>query len=171
MLQQPQPADPETGSAVFRADLDALWEPAAIAREEGWGRFDLDNLTTVVLMYAFRADGTKDHYFIRLGGQYYNGWPPTVAFVEPVLWSEPGGPSRWWPEINPTPPWLGMHLTHPLSGKPGQLVCFSFTAQYYMTAHQPSEDAVWDPLKHTVCATLTRLQEVLRPPYYKKPTA
>jgi hypothetical protein len=170
MLPRPEPVDAQVAAATFSAHLDELWEPGGIAHTHGWARFDVDPLSTIVTMRAERADGTKEHYFVRLGAVYYDAWPPTVAFVEPDKWMQGHVASRWWPQIT-LPPWLGMHLHHELGGRPGQLVCFTFTAEYYMTGHSPNAEAVWKQGVHTVAATLARLQEALRQPYYQKPSA
>lgn len=169
MLATPVPLDVQVASATFEQHLNELWE-SPLRSDNGWERVVLDPLHCIVKIWACRPEGIKEQYFVRLGAEYYDQWPPTVAFVEPDTWLPVKTVSRWWPEIA-CPPWLGMHLNHPLAGNPGQLVCFSFTAEYYMVNHNPGEAAVWAAGTHTLAATLCRLQEALRPPYYKKPSA
>jgi hypothetical protein len=168
MLGRPEPVDKEVAAATFKAHLDDVWSPSGIAKEDRWGRFELDPMHTIVVMWAVRSDGTKEHYFIRLGAEYYDRWPPTVAFVEPQHWQQVNSMGRWWPQVN-CPPWLGLHLKHP--SLQGQLICFSFTAEYYMVDHNPNEEAVWKPGTHTLAGTLARLQEALRAPCYQQPSS
>jgi hypothetical protein len=169
MLARPELVDVDFAALTFKEHLNAIWA-GVLAEELGWGRFDLDPTHTVVTMWARREDGTKDHYFIRLGAEYYDRWPPRVAFVDPQTWQPVKAACRWWPQIQ-CPTWLGLHLSHPLIEDQGQLICFSFTAEYYMVDHSPTEDAVWKQGIHTISGTLARLQEALMPPYYQKPSA
>jgi len=166
MLARPTPVDGEVAAVTFKSHLDELWA-SDLAMDNGWGRFTLDPIHAVITMWAVRPDGSRDHYFVRLGAEYYDQWPPTVCFVEPQQWQPVTNASRWWPQIA-CPEWLGLHLNHPSISR--QLVCFSFTAEYYMVDHNPIEAAVWKPGVHTLAGTLTRLQEALKPPHYQKPS-
>ncbi|SRR6266542_5736467 len=168
MLARPTPVDSEIAAVIFKEHLDELWANG-LAERHGWGRLDLDRLHSVVIMWASRRDGTKDHYFVRLGAEFYDRWPPTVCFLDPTDWRPVTVAKRWWPQVN-FPEWMKFHLNHQLNGQPSQLLCFSFTAEYYMVDHQPQELAVWKPGTHTLSATVTKLQEVLGQPYYQKPS-
>jgi hypothetical protein len=163
MLERPTSVDSEVAAVTFNDHLDMLWTNG-IAAENGWGRIPLDPIHSIITMWATKPNDEKEHYFIRLGGEYYDRWPPTVSFVDPDEWKPIDKPCRWWPAIN-FPEWFRLHLNHPHVG--GQLVCFSFSAEYYMTPHTPSEAAVWTPGKHSLSATLTKLQEVLGKQYYQ----
>jgi hypothetical protein len=169
MLARPTPVDSEIAAITFKDHLDSVWAEG-LATNNGWGRFDIDRLHSVAIIWATRPDGTRDHYFVSLGAEFYDRWPPRVRFVDPADWKPVQTANRWWPTVT-FPPWMQFHLNHGFNGEPGQLICFSFTAEYYMVDHQPEEAAVWKPGAHTVAATLTKLQEVLRPPYYQKPSA
>ena len=168
MLDRPTAVDPEVAELTFNEHLDELWR-SGLPATHGWGRIPLNKLHTVIVLWADRG-GAKEHYFIRLGGEYYDRWPPSVSFVEPSEWQPVKANCRWWPAVN-CPSWLGLHINHALNGNPGQLICFSFTAEYYMVDHNPGESAVWTPGVHTLSATLCRLQEALSPPYYHGPSA
>lgn len=171
MTTQPVPADPEIASAMFHRHLDDLWATGR-PKEQGWGLIKLSELEVVVTLPAKRLDGTRDWYFLKLGAQYYDLSPPTVAFVNPVDWSPAAQGTRWFPVISPNPPWFGLHHeTGFPDGTKRQLVCFSFTAEYYMTNHSPTPEIAWQKGRHTVAATLNRLAEVLLPLYYQRPSA
>lgn len=166
----PAPADPEIAAAVFKQHLDELW---ASGRPDhlGWERIHLDDLHVVVKLPAKRTTGKTEPYYFRLGAEYYDVAPPTVAVVQPTGWTIASEPSRWFPRIEPKPLWFGLHSACDWpDGKKRQLVCFSFTAEYYMTNHSPKESERWQQGRHNVAATLFRLAEVLSPPYYKWPS-
>lgn len=127
---------------------------------------------------ARQASGKTDHYFVLLGADYYDAYPPTVMFVRPGDigdWLEAKQGTVWYPTVKfpPQPaPWFQLHPAYQIEGysQPRQLVCFSFTAEYYMTNHSPTETQKWVQGRHTVAATLNRLQEVLLPPLYQVPS-
>ena len=169
MLGRPTPADPEIAAATFEDHLGALW---ASGRPEklGWGLRRLDPLSAVVELPAKRADGTIEPYHVRLGAEYYDAFPPTAAFVDPASLEDAAPGTRWLPSVNGLG-WFAIHPVYPFpDGASRQLVCFSFTAQYYMVDHSPPETAVWKQGRHTVAATLNRLAEVLLPPHYRGPS-
>lgn len=170
MLGCPTSVDPEVASATFKRHLDELWASGRCTRL-GWEITHLDPLHVVVALPAKRPDGTADRYFVKMGAEYYDAFPPTVAFVNPENWTEAANGTRWFPVISPFPPWFGLHPSYGFpNGTSRQLVCFSFTAEYYMTSHSPPADAVWRQGRHTISATLNRLAEVLCPPYYQCPS-
>ncbi len=169
MLGRPIPADPEIAALTFQRDLDTLWASRRPDRD-GWRLMRLDPLRVVVTLPGIRTDGTVDDYFVKLGAEYYDAFPPTTVFVDPDGWREVRSGTRWFPLIT-SPGWFGLHDGYPFpDGTARQLVCFTFTAEYYMVSHSPPETTVWRQGRHTVAATLARLAEVLRPPYYQGPS-
>jgi hypothetical protein len=126
----------------------------------------------VVMLPGVRLSGEIDIYYFRLGAEYYDAAPPTVTLVQPEDWAVAANPSKWFPAFEPNPPWFGLHSAYDYPDKTKrQLVCFTFSAEYYMTDHSPKPSERWTQGRHTVSATLSRLAEVLRPPYYQRPTA
>ena len=169
MLGRPSPVDPEIASITFQRHIAELW---ATGRPEklGWKLMPIDPLRIVVTMPAIRSDGATDPYNVKLGGEYYDAHPPTTAFVEPPNWEPARGGSQWLPRIT-NPPWFGLHAAYSYpDGSQRQLVCFTFTAEYYMVDHSPPTTTIWRQGNHTLAATLYRLHEVLRPPYYQGPS-
>ena len=131
----------------------------------------MDALHTVVRLPAKRVTGEVDHYHFRLGAEYYDAAPPTVALVLPdgVTFAPPN--SRCYPSLS-FPVWFGLHSAYQFpSGQVRQLVCFSYTAEFYMTNHSPLDSQLWRQGVHTVAATLFRLAEILAPPHYQRPAA
>jgi len=156
--------DSEIGAATLRAHLDQFWSNRRLD-ELGWRRVDADPLHVVVTIPARRPDGTIDDYHVQLGADHYDLYPPTVLFVSPDDgWPRARIGSHWWPRID-NPSWFQLHDVYNAS-YPNQVVCFSFTAEYYMTGHSPEPNQQWRQGKHTVAATLSRLNEVLTPPHY-----
>ncbi len=170
------PVDPEIASLTFGRHLETFWVNARLS-EKGWERHEFDDLHVVVELPAQRTSGEIESYYVRLGAEYYDVHPPTVLLVTPELgWPRARAGSTWWPQLNP-PGWFGLHDSYQypaLEGCPafeGQLVCFSMTAEYYVTGHSPTENQRWVQGRHTVAATLTRLAEVFSPPHYGGPSA
>jgi hypothetical protein len=166
----PALADPEIAAATFQAHLDSLFARTR-PQKLGWRRIDLDEMHVVVGLPATRPDGQRDDYYVRLGAEYYDEWPPTTAFVVPETWTEAAAESRWSPTIGPVP-WLALHhgYAYPpqyaVDGQQNrQLVCFSGTAEYYMVNHSPTETQQWKRGPRTLAMTLYRLQEVLSDHY------
>jgi hypothetical protein len=175
VIERPALADPEIAAATFAQHLSELWATGRPA-SKGWRRIQLDPLHEVVALPATRDDGTVDDYYVLLGAEYYDHWPPTVAFVVPESREEARAGSRWLPLIEGVG-WFALHHTaafpseYALNGSnQRQLVCFTGTAQYYMVDHAPPESAVWRQGERTVSMTLCRLQEVLNPPFYRGPS-
>lgn len=170
------PVDPEIGGITLRRHLDAYWTNRDLSRQ-GWRRHDVDDLHCVVTIPANRSDGVVDEYHVRLGAEYYDAFPPTVMFVTPEEgWPRARAATTWWPALVNLPPWFQIHDTREYHDQgrvfaEGQLVCCSMTAEYYMSDHGPTETQRWVPGERTVAATLSRLAEILRPPYYGGPSA
>ncbi|MDQ6797220.1 MAG: hypothetical protein M3011_04190 [Actinomycetota bacterium] len=165
------PADPGIAAVTFDSHLETYWTNSG-RDAKGWSRTQIDALHTVVTIPAPRPDGGVDPYYVRLGADYYDAYPPTVLIVAPEEgWPRARAGTPWWPVVTP-PNWCALHDTYPYSdaqGRPlfeGQLVCFSMTAEYYMSNHGPTEAQRWTPGRHTVAATLSRLGEILSPLHY-----
>jgi len=170
------PTDPEVAALTFRRHLETFWTNRELDNQ-GWRLVEIDSLHTVVTIPACRADGATDDYFVRLGAEYYDSYPPTVLLVTPEDgWPRARANTMWWPRIS-APSWFGLHDSFQFmqdNGQPlyeGQLLCFSMTAEYYISNHNPTDDQRWRQGKHTVAATLSRLRELLSPPHYEGPNA
>lgn len=176
----PDPADPEIAAAVFADHLGRV-RPGAQARDHGWTFTTVDRLRTVVTMTASRADGTVDRYHVMLGAQFYDLHPPTVMFVNPVpgadSWREAAPTSRWlpvvgglnWFAVHPTYQYPPLQIATELYAPPRQLVCCSMILEYYISNHNPTGGQRWQQGRHTLGATLARIQEALTLPYYQGP--
>jgi hypothetical protein len=130
----------------------------------------------VVRIPGMRADGHQDDYYLRLGAEYYDKWPPTAAFVKPETWDLASLGTRWLPTIQCQGiNWFGLHAPYNANDNGRivslpQLLCFTFTAEYYMVPHSPPADSVWRQGHHTLTATLSRLAELLQQPHYRGPS-
>lgn len=168
MLGRPTPADPEVAALTFARHLDDLWRKGRPDRL-GWKRIQLTPLTTIVILPArFRKGGIEDHYYIKLGADFYDAWPPLVNFVMPETWVEARSGTRWYPNFSSRPEWFLLHdaYEYPPDRAKRQLVCFSRSAQYYQTGHNVADSKLWHQGTHTVAWTLNGLHEVLQPPFY-----
>lgn len=176
----PAVADAEIAAAVFGAHL-ARVEASEQARASGWTFTRLDPLHVVVGLAASRPDGRRDDFFVKLGGEYYDAYPPTTSFVRPP--SAPTGDrpagggwvvappgSRWLPVVNGLD-WLAIHAVYSgyADGVPRQLVCCSMTFEYYITNHSPTPGQHWRQGRHTLGATLNRIQDALDSAHYQGP--
>ena len=169
MVHNLTPVNPVVAAAVFAKDLDELWRTGLPVRH-GWQLQHHDTLHSIVVLPGIREDGTIDHYHVRLGAEYYDAWPPTVTFLDPADNTPAKQDTRWLPKIA-SAPWMGIHGAYGYpDGKPRQLVCYTFNAHYYQTDHSPKESERWEQGRHTLAATLHRLAEVLRQPYYQGPS-
>jgi hypothetical protein len=172
MLGVPARVDPEVAAATFAEHLDTYWRSGR-PDELGITRRTVDALHELIGFTAVRPDGARDPYFVILGAEFYDMWPTTVAFVDPAeLKPAPAG-SQWWPRLRQNPPWLGLHNTYQFraDGGSAQMVCFSFTAEYYRSEHTATADIVWRQGYHTVAATIAHIAEFLQQPYYEAPSA
>jgi hypothetical protein len=169
----PSKIDPEIAAETLALHLAAFFERGRPNREAGWERIAVDALHTVVRIPAVRADGRVDSYLVLVGGEYYDMWPPQVAFVEPVEgeYREAVQGSPWWPVQNNAPGFqFGLHEKYRYpDGTERQLICFSHSLDYYLSNHSPTEDQRWRQGRHTVSATLSRIRDVLTAPNYKGP--
>lgn len=172
-MTAPEKVDPEIAAATFAAHLDDFFANGR-GRREGWERIPVDALHAVIRVPGVRADGTVDPYFLLLGAEYYPVWPPIVRFVRRAGndgWVEAVDGTKWWPRQQNQPGFpFGLHATYPFPEDQRQLVCFSHSFEYYITGHTPTEGERWDPSRHTLTATLTRMADVLRAPNYQEPS-
>lgn len=174
MLPIPVKVDEEVAAEKFRRDLE--WLSGDRPRQLGLQLVRQDRLCAIISISAVRGSGQTDSYYVRLGAEYYDKWPPTVGFVKPETWELVDLGSRWLPTIQCQGiSWFGLHVPYNVqhNGKAlylRQLVCFTFTAEYYMVPHSPPEDSVWQQGRHTLTATLSRLAEVLQHPHYRGPS-
>lgn len=161
--------DPEVAARMFARDLGATWASGR-PDELGWALSQPNALTAVVELPGRRADGTVDPYFVRLGADHYGPHPPKVNLVVPESLDLAVAGSPWWPRLEGLPTWFGLHNSYPFpDGIHRQLVCFSFSADYYTTNHNPKPTEAWQQGRHTVAASLYRLHEILGPAYYRGP--
>lgn len=169
MLPAPVKADAEVAAVKFREHLALL--DGDRAREVGLRVVKQEPMYAVIHVPGVREDGRQDDYYVRLGAEYYDKWPPTAAFVKKDTWEIAAAGSRWVPRLELQHiAWFGLYVPYSGNGiQLPQLLCFTFTAEYYMVPHSPPEDSVWRQGYHTLMATVYRLAEVLGPPHYKGP--
>lgn len=170
--QPPAPTDPEIAAAVF-ADHVARGEASALAQDYGWLFTWLDPLHVVVRIQPAGPAADGSHYFVKLGAEYYDQHPPTTAFVCPPeesgdnpAWSPAPPKGRWLPVVEALS-WFAIHDTYQYADGPHQLVCCSMTFEYYITGHAPTPGQRWQQGRHTLVATLSRIQEALDGATYK----
>ncbi|HEV3188491.1 MAG TPA: hypothetical protein VGZ04_10680 [Acidimicrobiales bacterium] len=159
----------------MREHLDLFWTNRELDAR-GWNRSEVDELHLLIEIPAGPVDERFDSYFLKIGAEYYDAYPPTVLFVEPI----DGLPraranTEWWPRLNSTPGWIQLHDSYQYqengSSYEGQLVCCSVTAEYYISGHVPTDSQLWSTGERTVAATLSRISEILAPPFYGGPSA
>ncbi len=168
------PARPDTAIArsQFKEDLIKV-AGSRRARQHGWlFKPDYKGLRLRVDMWSLdKGCERRDDYHIDMDMSYYRDWPPGVTFVNPDTGSfDPNRDARWLPAnpaMNPPGVNIGYHLSYTLTdGVTKQMVCNSMVLEYYQSNHAPKPEEVWDSRRHTLHATLTVLQDLLREPYY-----
>jgi hypothetical protein len=166
LLPYPVKVDEEVAAEKFKRDLE--WLSGDRALQLGLELVKQERMYALIKIPGVRADEQRDNYYVRLGAEYYDKWPPTAAFVKPDSWDLATQATRWLPSIQCQGiNWFGLHAPYPGNPSLPQLLCFTFTAEYYMVPHSPPEDSVWKQGHHTLTATLSRLAEVLRQPHYR----
>jgi len=180
----PAVADSEIAAAVF-ADHLARVEAGEQARASGWTFTRLDPLHVVATVTAVRPSGERDTYYVKLGAEYYDTYPPTTSFVCPPRggdrpaqegWIEASPGSRWLPAVASLP-WFAIHPAYSFpsgvanvrDGVPRQLVCCSMTFEYYISSHNPTPGQRWQQGRHRLGATLNRVQDALTSDQYQGP--
>jgi hypothetical protein len=175
----PAPADPEIAAAVF-ADHAARVSGSSQARARGWAFTGFDPMHVIVTVTGTRPDGQRDVYYLKLGAEYYDRYPPTTSFVCPPRpatgnvprrdgWTEAPAESRWLPNVSLE--WFAIHSGYPnfADGIARQLVCCSMTFEYYITGHGPTSGQQWRQGRHTLAATLNRVHDAVNSPNYQGP--
>jgi len=131
--------------------------------QRGWTR--LNAVTLVVPVHA-GLDGADD-FFLRLGFEYYGEWPPTACFVNPVTLSfAPDGDLYWLP-VMIGDPGFAVHAKHAYENQTNQLICCSFTADFYLILHSVQPEHIWDCKRYNFGATIHRVERALRSEFYK----
>ncbi len=177
----PAVADAEIAAAVFAEHL-ARVERGEQAREHGWVFTRLGALHAVATVTGVRPNGVRDVYNVKLGAEFYDLWPPTTAFVCPsdgtdgVGWKTAGAGSRWLPDVQGLD-WFAIHPAYQYQAvvegaqpRTDQLVCCSMTFEYYITGHSPTDGQKWQQGRHTLGATLNRIQDALTSGNYRGPS-
>ena len=160
---------------MMREHLDLFWANRELSAK-GWNRSEVDELHLLIEIPAGPIDDHFDSYFLKIGAEYYDAYPPTVSIVEPTngLPRARAG-TEWWPRLNSTPSWIQLHDSYQYQENggsyEGQLVCCSVTAEYYISGHGPTDSQRWATGERTVAATLSRISEILAPPFYGGPSA
>jgi len=159
-------ADPEIAAAVFRDHLMRSIDSAAKAGRD-WAIVEwVDDLHAVVRMWGRLGDAQYPH-FILLGAEHYDLHPPRVRIVDPRSgWSDAAPGTKYFPIIDGCG-WFQLHPTYQFADAVRQLACFSYSADYYVSGHTPTDEQRWQQGRHTVSATLTRLHRVLGPEFYR----
>jgi hypothetical protein len=174
VLSFPVKVDEEVAAEKFNKDLE--WLCGDRAAQLGLRLIKQERMHAVIRIPGVRVDGHEDDYYVRLGADYYDKWPPTTAFVKPEAWDLAAQGTRWIPSIQCQGiNWFGLHVPYNVQHQGAtinlpQLICFTFTAEYYMVPHSPPENSIWRQGYHTLAATLYRLAEVLRQPHYRGPS-
>jgi hypothetical protein len=179
----PEPSDPEVAAATFAEHLDRFFADRR-HQVDGWGLIRVSPRVAVAVVPAQALAGGVDPYFVRMDADWYDRYPPKVAFAEPVVgWPDAPYGSQHYPAIagSPTPEGPGyagqaivqfaLHANYSFEGgEQRQLVCFSHSFDYYTSGHNPTDEQRWVQGTHTVSATLSRLHSVLQAPSYLGPS-
>jgi hypothetical protein len=170
VLPVPVKVDEDVAAEKFKEDL--RWLDTQRAAQLGLRLVKQDRLYAIIRIPGVLANGEEEDYYVRLGADFYDKWPPTASFVkaESEELATPG--TRWLPRIQCQGiNWFALHAPYGNGNQVfPQLLCFTFTAEYYMVSHAPPADSVWRQGYHTLAATLSRLAEVLKHPHYQGPS-
>lgn len=155
-------ADPHGGRAKFEAHLPRVLGTSTL-EGLGWRK---PNLLTL-LVPVFGGPHQADEYLLRLGFEFYSEWPPTATFVNPkTLRFDADRDLYWLPRIEGDPG-LAVHAKYQATGSTSQLICCSFTAQFYQVLHSVQPEHVWNAEHFTFGATIHRIQRALQSAYYR----
>jgi hypothetical protein len=180
----PELVDPEIAARLLNEHLDEFFATSPRVTETDWCQHDDAGatLSRIVGIPAVRPDGTKDRYHLCVDASYYDTWPVRVTFVgrcggcdgDPAA-GQVGGP--WmrarlgqlsYPRFEGATPFeFALHDSYSYpAGREGQLICFSYSFDYYLSGHNPNDGQKWRPGKDKVVATLSRLFVVLNSTAY-----
>lgn len=170
MLPVPVKVNEDVAAAKLKEHLE--WLDTQRAAQLGLRVVKQDRMYAVIRIPGVRANTEEDDYYVRLGADFYDKWPPTAAFVKPDSWELAAPGTRWLPRIQCQGiNWFALHAPYGNANLVlPQLLCFTFTAEYYMVSHAPPTDSLWRQGYHTLAATLSRLAEVLKHPHYQGPS-
>jgi len=159
-------ANPEIAALKLKNDLDAYLASGRLDKAGGKLQpMEGDPMNFILELPGVRPDGQQDPYYLKLGAKYYDLGPPTVEFVEPESFVRSRDGSPYYPVFN-GPPNFALHDVYSFEdGTSGQLVCFSFSAMYYMSGHNPTPGEKWNHGEHNVAATINTLIKILRDHY------
>ncbi|EGD44023.1 glycoprotein X [Nocardioidaceae bacterium Broad-1] len=181
----PQPVDAEVAAALAAAHLDDFFVHSPYIGDDWIRHSSGDPLKHVIGIPVRQDGGVIATYFVELGFSHYDTWPPLVTFVEkdengqwvrarigsaayPFIFNSPGAPTD---QNRPTPFQFALHDTYSFpDGRVTQLVCFSYSLDYYISPHAPSPDQKWTPGRDRLDATLNRLYKVLNSTAYAGPS-
>jgi hypothetical protein len=193
MTSTPEPVDPEVAAAVLRADLDLFFSHSRLVsgQQDSWCSHNTDDDRVVVVGMPARPMtdtdtdlGRRRRFHVLLDACCYSTWPVRCIFVAsadadrwsrarintpdyPFIAGSPGAPP------GPATPFeFALHDDYPFpDGRHDQLVCFSYSLDYYKSGHNPAPGQQWCAGEHTVSATLSRLYAILNSPAYLGPSA
>lgn len=179
----PYPVDPEIAAALLAEHLQDFFthSPHVAECPQAWSRHGTDDPHKVVVGIPARSlDGvTRPRHHVLVDATCYDSWPPRVTFVEevaegvwrrarlgssayPLIAGSPGAPSG--PQA---PLQFALHDTYGYpDGRQDQLVCFSYSLDYYLSGHAPTDEQRWRPGRDRVDAALNRLYRVLNSASY-----
>lgn len=159
-------ANPQIAASKLKNDLDAYVASGRLEKAGGKLRpIEGDPMHFILELPGLRPDGQQDPYYLKLGAKYYDLGPPTVEFVEPDSYATARNGSPHYPDFS-GPPNFALHDAYLFEdGTSGQLVCFSFSAMYYMSNHSPTQGERWNQGEHNVAATINTLIKILRDHY------
>jgi hypothetical protein len=157
-------ADPHRGSAAFDGHLPRVLNGRTL-EQLGWRR--PNPLTLLVPTTARPLESHTDDFMLRLGFEYYPEWPPTASFVNPATFGfDPTQDLYWLPQVVGDSG-FAIHATYDNHHYRGQLVCCSFTAEFYLSIHGVQSEHVWNADRYTFGATIHRVERALRSTYYQ----
>jgi len=182
----PQPVDAVVAAALAADHLDDFFSYSPYVCDD-WSRHDTgDPLRHVVGIPVRGGSGAANTtYFAELGFSHYDTWPPRVTFVEmdengswvrarvgsaayPFFFNSPGAPTD---PSRPTPFQFALHDSYSFpDGRVTQLVCFSYSLDYYTSNHSPTAEQTWTAGRDRLDATLNRLHKVLNSTAYAGPS-
>jgi hypothetical protein len=185
---EPSAVDPEIAAALLIRHLDDFFDnsPNVSKDPAAWSRQETENpLWSVVGIPARQLDGapSRSKHHVLVDASYYDSWPLKITFVEPVSdgrWRRARLGTASYPLIAGSPGVTGgqqgvpfqfaLHDSYPFAnGSENQLVCFSYSFDYYVSGHGPTEDQKWRPGRDRLDATLNRLYTVLNSTAYLGP--